>query len=54
MQNQAFIAGQKAFVPGWTNHLEHNPYPVGTEDHKAFKSGWNREADHCEYGQEVE
>lgn len=54
MTTQAYEAGRLAFVPGWTNHVEHNPYAKGSQDYVDFANGWNSRADISEYGLEVE
>jgi hypothetical protein len=48
----AFRQGQQAFIPGWTNHLEHNPFAKGTAEHNDFAAGWDRESALSSHGQE--
>ena len=50
----AFVSGRNAFVPGWTNHLEHNPYQKGTVEHQDFAKGWDSQAATSEHGLDIE
>lgn len=54
MTTQAYEQGRKAFIPGWTNHLEHTPYAKGSQEHSDFAAGWDRESSTSEHGLEIE
>lgn len=54
MNTQAYEAGRRAFIPGWTNHLDHNPYAKGSQEYADFAKGWDRESSVSEHCSEIE